>query len=68
MTRSSGYDLHQVYPVTNSSCPVIFLMPSHEILAQGEANVLKGKSRRLLEFLKGLCHRCEIISTLGNWL
>ena len=53
MTRSLGYDLYQVYPVTNSSCPVIFLLPSHEILEQGEANVLKGKSRRLLKFLKG---------------
>ena len=49
MTRSLGYDLHQVYSVTNPSSPIIFLLPSHQILTQGEANVLKGKSRKLLE-------------------
>ena len=48
MTRSVGYDLHQVYPVTHPSCPVIFLLPSHEILTQGAANVLKGILTRLV--------------------
>ena len=48
MTRSVGYDLHQVYPATKPSCLVVFLLPSHQILTQGEANVLKGISQRLL--------------------
>ena len=48
MTRSVGYDLHQVYSVTSPSCPVIFLLPSHQILTQGEANVLKGISTVLV--------------------
>ena len=70
MTRSVGYDLHQVYPVTHPSCPVIFLLPSPQILTQGAANVLKGISTSLVlgilvgeavaRLVNGRCHFCDI--------
>lgn len=43
MIRPLGYDLSQVCDVINRSRPAVLMLPSQNILEQGEATVLKGK-------------------------